>query len=132
MPLRDRLKRARKARELTQKQLGKLVGCGQSLVGNLESGKQASSSWIPKIADALRVPATWLIDDDYAGANPLEHAADVLSFPVQPTHADPHIAAVVELMGSTDARGRMECFAAVRAALDRYKAAQTPKVSGGA
>ncbi len=58
----DRLRKAREARGLSQDQLAKLVGKEkqQSLIGNLESGGRASSTYIPEIAHALGVDAYWL------------------------------------------------------------------------
>ncbi len=80
MALKDRLKRARIARGLTQESLAEAAGCGQSIVGNLESGEQRSSKWIPNVAAALNVPAHWLTDDDYDGPDPLGKRSAAPSF----------------------------------------------------
>lgn len=58
--LAERLKEARLDAKLTQKQLAIKAGCGQSLIGNLESGRNTSSFAIPRIAEALGVNAVWL------------------------------------------------------------------------
>lgn len=58
--LAKRLKAARKDAGLTQKQLAKRAGCGQSLVANLESGRHATSFALPQLAKELGVSALWL------------------------------------------------------------------------
>ena len=137
MALRDRLKLARKMRGLTQAGLAALVedGCTQSSIGNLEGRSgQRTSQYLPQIAAVLNVPILWLTDDDYKGRDPFAEieyeSADVVTLRDRHQHQDPHIAAVVELMEGLDARGRMECFAAVRAAVDRYQAEHPKKASG--
>jgi len=58
--LKERLAAAREAMGLTQAQLGQKVGAGQSLISNLESGTNLSSTSLPEIAHALGVSAYWL------------------------------------------------------------------------
>lgn len=58
--LAERLKREREQAGLTQTQLGQRAGCGQSLIGNLETGGQKSSAKIPQIAAALGINALYL------------------------------------------------------------------------
>lgn len=58
--LKERLAAAREDARLTQTQLGKKVGAGQSLISNLESGANLSSTSLPEIAHALGVSAYWL------------------------------------------------------------------------
>lgn len=58
--LAERLISAREAADLTQTQLGKKVGAGQSLISNLENGENRSSTKLPEIAHALNVSAYWL------------------------------------------------------------------------
>lgn len=58
--LAERLASAREAAGLTQDQLGKKVGAGQSLISNLENGENRSSTKLPEIAHALGVSAYWL------------------------------------------------------------------------
>lgn len=62
--LKERLVSAREAAGLTQGQLGKAVGSGQSLIGNLEAGTRAGSSKMPQIAAALGVEALWLAEGE--------------------------------------------------------------------
>lgn len=62
MTQKDRIKHAREGKGWTQQNLADAVGCGQSIIGNLESGSQAGSKWIPKVAHALDVCIIWLTD----------------------------------------------------------------------
>lgn len=58
----QKIAEARKAKRLTQAQLGKLVGMPQSQVSRLEKNPDASSmKLIKKVAKALGVPASKLI-----------------------------------------------------------------------
>lgn len=84
-----RLRETREARGLTQPQLAKLIGKGQSLIGNLEAGSRESSTYIPEIAHALGVDAYWL----KTGVRTI-------------IAGDPKIDEVVELMRQTAAEGR--------------------------
>ena len=58
----ERVKTTRHEKELTQKQLAKLSGVGQSTIADLERGRNSGSSHIAKIAKALNVSAVWLTD----------------------------------------------------------------------
>lgn len=58
--LATRLKQSRSAAGLSQEALAKLANVSQSLIGNLESGNQKSTSKIAQIAAALNVDALWL------------------------------------------------------------------------
>ena len=58
----ERVKTTRNEKELTQKQLAKLSGVGQSTIADLERGRNSGSSHIAKIAKALNVSAVWLTD----------------------------------------------------------------------
>ena len=131
MPLKDRLKSARERRGFTsQETLAAAVGCGQSVIGNLESGENGTSKWLPRIAWKLRVPAAWLTEEDYDGLDPFadaEGGGNVVSLNAS---RDPVVAAAIEVMERVDARGKLECFAAVRGAADRYQSTRTPKASG--
>lgn len=60
--LKDRLKQARKNVGLTQAQVAEAVGMSQPAYQALESGKNTKSSFIPKIAECLKVDTFWLID----------------------------------------------------------------------
>lgn len=62
--LATRLKTARKARGLTQKALGDLLGIDQAHVSRIENGaKVASVELLGRIAGVLGVPLSELIDD---------------------------------------------------------------------
>lgn len=58
--LRERLISAREESGLSQTELGKKIGAGQSLISNLENGENQSSTKIPEIAHELGVDAYWL------------------------------------------------------------------------
>lgn len=58
----ERLRRARKARKLTQAQLAEKIQRTYNVISNLERGVQVpSADQIVKLCDALRVPADWLL-----------------------------------------------------------------------
>ncbi len=58
--LKIRLKAARKEAKLTQKDIVSRVGITQPAYSELETGKSASSSYLPQIARILGVDAHWL------------------------------------------------------------------------
>lgn len=60
--LSERLKRARESKGMTQIDLAKAAGCGQSVIGNLESGTRKSSSYLPRIAAVLGKSPLWLAE----------------------------------------------------------------------
>lgn len=61
----ERVNIARRTAELTQTQLGKLLGLTRSSVANIEAGRQASSAeQAVKIANALGVGVQWLLTGD--------------------------------------------------------------------
>lgn len=60
--LAERLKGQREILGLSQTDLANAAGCGQSIIGNLESGAQKSSAKIPQIAAVLHVEAMWLAE----------------------------------------------------------------------
>ena len=58
----ERLRRARKARGLTQAKLAEKIQRTYNVISNLERGVQVpSADQIVKLCDALRVPADWLL-----------------------------------------------------------------------
>lgn len=61
--LSERLAEARKAKGFSQQELAKRAKCSQSLIGNLEAGRQKDSTKIPQIAAALGVTALWLSEE---------------------------------------------------------------------
>lgn len=58
----ERLKEERKRAGLSQEELARKSGCGQSLIGNLESGAQKSTAKLPQIAAALGINALYLAE----------------------------------------------------------------------
>ena len=60
--LAERLTSERERKNLTQEQLAKRAGCGQSTIGNLESGNQKTTKHLPSIATAIGVEALWLAE----------------------------------------------------------------------
>lgn len=60
----ERLKIARKKAGLTQAELGKLAGVGQSAIGNIETGLRGFGASIIGIANACKVNAQWLATGD--------------------------------------------------------------------
>lgn len=59
--LKDRLKKARQAKGLSQAKIAKTVGMSQPSYQALESGATERSSFLPEIALALDVDANWLL-----------------------------------------------------------------------
>lgn len=60
MELKDRLKRARKERKMSQARLSEATGLDQTTISNLETGKVLSTSKLVQIAHTLQVDAHWL------------------------------------------------------------------------
>lgn len=56
----QRLKWAREQKQLSQDELGKLVGVSQSAIGNFESGSRKTSRNLLGLAQALDVAPLWL------------------------------------------------------------------------
>lgn len=65
MGIPENLKKLRAARSLSQPDLAKLAGVSQQLISQLENGKNAATTKLPKIAQALGVPVSE-IDESYA------------------------------------------------------------------
>lgn len=58
----NRIREWRKARGLTQEQLGEMVGTTKAVISHLELGSRGLySEWLTKIADALSVPPAALL-----------------------------------------------------------------------
>jgi transcriptional regulator with XRE-family HTH domain len=72
--LAKRIKRARKAKGITQVALAERAGTTQSIVGQLEAGMLRSSKAVPGIAKALDVSAGWLQYGDENKAAPAREA----------------------------------------------------------
>jgi len=75
MTLAKRLRKARRERNLTQKELAALVGISQQTVQELESGESKSSNHIMKFSKALQVKAGWLQFGE--GNDPFEAMSDL-------------------------------------------------------
>jgi transcriptional regulator with XRE-family HTH domain len=61
----ERVNTARRTADLTQTQLGRLIGLTRSSVANIEAGRQASSAeQAVKIANTLGVGVQWLLTGD--------------------------------------------------------------------
>lgn len=60
MSIGERIKSVRKARGLSQAELGRLVGMAQGSISELESGASAGTTSVATFADALKVNALWL------------------------------------------------------------------------
>lgn len=60
--LADRVRERRKELKLSQLELGKRIGVGQSTIGNIESGRNKSATFLPQLANALGVSAIWLAE----------------------------------------------------------------------
>ena len=59
--LAKRVRFVRNEKNITQSQLGKMIGADQSVVGNLERRDSKSSSYTEELAKALNVNLSWLI-----------------------------------------------------------------------
>lgn len=79
--LKDRLAEARTESGMSQAQLAKAVGAGQSTIASIENGRNKGSSLFLDLARALNVNVEWLMD----GAGPKRGNAD--TEPV--THREP-------------------------------------------
>lgn len=58
--LADRIKEERGRLGLNQEELAKLIGKGQSFIGNLESGLRKETALFPELAQVFGVSAMWL------------------------------------------------------------------------
>ena len=64
MTIGERIKQARKAKGISQKELGAILGCKQPNLAQYENGKRNMNvNSLLKIAEALHVPASSLIDE---------------------------------------------------------------------
>lgn len=76
--IQSRFAEALEESKLTQKQLAKLVGCGQSTIAALKKREGASSTFIPRIAEVLGVNALWLSDGKGPKRGPAEAKPEAL------------------------------------------------------
>lgn len=82
MELKDRFKQAREEANLTQAELGELIGVSQVAVLKIESGQTRRPRNINDFARALGVPVNWLIygEDKPEVLNPLRTTDQLKSF----------------------------------------------------
>lgn len=92
----SRLREARKARGLSQEELAKRAGVGQSAVGNIESGRSNGAETLHKFAAVLGYRLRWL----EVGDGPREGAG--------PAKSPPLAAVLTELARSIAARPRID------------------------
>lgn len=66
----DRIRSLRRWRRLSQQRLGEAFEADRRTVAGIENGRIATSVDVAlEIADALKVPATWLFSDDWVWPN---------------------------------------------------------------
>lgn len=106
---------------MTQKALAAKVGMSQGNLSELENDLYPSSSFVPRLAEVLKVTAIWLADGKKESAAIAQ---------IAPKHPDPDIAEVVRLMESTDTAGRAFVRGLVAGHLSSYKPA--PRQKGAA
>jgi transcriptional regulator with XRE-family HTH domain len=75
MSMGNRIARRRKELKLTLAELSRLCGISSGAIGDLEHGRQASSTRLHHLADALRVRLAWL----ESGEGPIEADAAPLT-----------------------------------------------------
>ncbi|MBM3114986.1 XRE family transcriptional regulator [Jeongeupia naejangsanensis] len=78
----DRVRQRRTELGLSQKELAKRAGVGQSAIGNIESGRNKSATFLPQLADALGVDPLWLVGDGRTAAQAKVSAPVVAPRPV--------------------------------------------------
>jgi transcriptional regulator with XRE-family HTH domain len=67
----DRIKEARKAKNLTQKQLADIIGAKHSSISDWENNlHRPDINLIPLLSEALSVPGSWLLEEDLSAPNP--------------------------------------------------------------
>ncbi|PRC92642.1 helix-turn-helix domain-containing protein [Solimicrobium silvestre] len=116
MSIGTRIKELRTLKKISQAALGKRVGISAPAISDLESGKSVSSTKLPMIASVLGVNALWL--ETGRGKPNLEHVE-----PIEVrTKFHPDIEAVIQLMESTDGRGRNKILNAAQDALELHQA----------
>lgn len=66
MSLHDRLREARTAKGLTQKQLGEMIGVASNTIAGYESNREPSAAQLGALADALGVDVNFLLQDEFS------------------------------------------------------------------
>lgn len=69
MSLGDRIREARKNKNLTQEQLGSLIGVAKTTIAGYEKDREPTAAKIGEIADALCVDANYLLQDEVKAFN---------------------------------------------------------------
>jgi phage repressor protein C with HTH and peptisase S24 domain len=64
MSLHDRIREARKAKGLTQAELGELIGVAKTTVAGYEKNREPTAAQLGEIADVLDVDVTFLLQDE--------------------------------------------------------------------
>lgn len=108
----QRIRSRRKELKMTQKALAAKVGMSQGNLSELENDLYPSSSFVPRLAEVLKVTAIWLADGKKESAAIAQ---------ITPKHPDPDIAEVVRLMEATDTAGRAFVRGLVAGHLSIYK-----------
>lgn len=81
----DRIREARKAKGLTQAQLGQLIGCAKNTVSSYENGtNEPSVAILNKIMSALDVDANYIFQDETAVHRKAHVSQDEMDFLVIP------------------------------------------------
>jgi repressor LexA len=63
--LNDRIREARKNKNLTQEQLGALIGVAKTTIAGYEKNREPTAAKIGEIADVLGVDANYLLQDEF-------------------------------------------------------------------
>ncbi|NWB63941.1 helix-turn-helix transcriptional regulator [Pseudomonas sp. F1002] len=85
--LADRLNYAMSLRNLVQEDLASLIGCSQTSIQKLASGKSKTSKFLPAIARVLQADVDWL----ELGTIPASNTASVSGSKVQPRDGTPFV-----------------------------------------
>jgi len=116
MTIGQRIKRMRTEAGLSQAKLSEKVGVDRSLISQLESDKGTGTSHVAALAYALNVNALWLQTGkgrpDVGYTPPIEIAQNY----------GKEVDAILELLESTDDRGKQKALIAVQDTLDAHKA----------
>jgi transcriptional regulator with XRE-family HTH domain len=86
--LAERIKQERARLGLNQKELAKLIGKGQSFIGNLESGARTETALIPELAKVFGVSALWLKTGKPDSANNDGKQSPAAEEPAPPPYAE--------------------------------------------
>lgn len=98
--LKDNLKRIRKEKRITQKQLASLSGLSFSMVSKLESGEQSNPSYdtVKKIASALGSPLQSLLGEENECAQELINCIDKQLIQVKGLRSEQSIETIADML----------------------------------